>query len=557
MKFFSRINGFLENKRPYLYRFSQSVRNTGASIARIFNLKKSEDWLATFTSLLLRLGAILLLCGLLIFLWRILSYQGYTIQQFNVPKNLTEQGFDEVVVARKLEDHYLLIKNEAVSIKEDSIQAVGDEQQPELNVDVLGVGFSLRSIGFYLRDLLGRKNNIIKGEITSADDTLILTLRMSGFAPEAMAEPLAQGTNQAVSKLLTQAAELILGKTDPYRLAVYYNHQEAYSKAIEVAKQMLVNRPTEMHWAYLAWGMQLEDQRLYEDAMNKFELSLLAHPDFPLAWVHKSFCLQYLNRHDEAIEALGKLNQLKPDEPSYWNYYANALSNAERYEESDQAYQRADELDPEYAGWLFNWADRKIGRQQIAEAKEILGKAMIKAEKNNDFLNLVKAKIYIAFLDQDLAAIEEYAKLILSLEPDNAFTIQSLTSAYFGTGNYEAAIETGKLIIPLKKVQGQKQRVLNQIAMASNFIGNPDSAMAYVQQAIAVDTTVGYPYSTLAETYHYLGDRARFLYFLELSFKKGMSTSAIRQTDQPYQEFWEEPDFQALLKKYTEGALRD
>jgi tetratricopeptide (TPR) repeat protein len=182
---------------------------------------------------------------------------------------------------------------------------------------------------------------------------------------------------------------------------------------------------------------------------------------------------------------------------------------------------------------------------------------MIKAEKNNDFLNQVKAKIYIAFLDQDLAAIEEYAKLILSLEPDNAFTIQSLTGAYFGTGNYEAAIETGKLIIPLKNAQEQKQRVLNQIAMASNFIGKPDSAMVYVQQAIALDTTVGYPYSTLAETYHYLGDRARFLYFLELSFKKGLATSVIQQTDQPYQNFWEDPDFQALLKTYSETSLKD
>jgi ketosteroid isomerase-like protein len=36
-----------------------------------------------------------------------------------------------------------------------------------------------------------------------------------------------------------------------------------------------------------------------------------------------------------------------------------------------------------------------------------------------------------------------------------------------------------------------------------------------------------------------------------------MSTNAIRASDQPYQEFWEEADFQALLKKYSENPLKN
>lgn len=48
---------------------------------------------------------------------------------------------------------------------------------------------------------------------------------------------------------------------------------------------------------------------------------------------------------------------------------------------------------------------------------------------------------------------------------------------------------------------GVKQNALNRAAMASDLIGEHDKAFHYVRGAIAVDTTVAVPYTTLAETF--------------------------------------------------------
>lgn len=538
-------------------RLKPGLKKTGNQVGRLVDFKRPEAWLTTFTSLLLRLGALFLLVGLVVFLWRMLNYEGYNIQQFNVPKELAEKGFDGTVIARQLEDRYLWIKSIAVSVKEDSIQAVGDEQQPELNVDVLGVGLSLRSIGFHLRDLFGRKNNFIRGEITQADDTLALTLRMSGTMPERLEESLQPGVRQAIDQLLLRAAEHLLKKTDPYRLAIYFNNEEQYEKGIETAKRMLIDRPSEEHWAYLAWGAILENQHQQEDALARFEMAIQAKPDFPLAWMRKGSLLAQMVRMQEAEECLAEAVRLKPDEPSYWNTYANLLSNNGRFEASDEAFQHMAALTEDEPGWMFNWVDRLVSRGQMAEARSLLERVIVQADQRNNFSDQAYAKLFLAMLDRDSANIDEYARIVVSGDLHNGFVLQMITRAYFNSKNYGEAIKVGKMINGLKNAADQKQRTYNLVAMAYNFSGQPDSALVYAQKSISIDTTADYPYSTLAECYHYLGNTPGFFHYLEVAFERGLSTKILQPSDQPYDHYWNTPAFQELLKKYQEPALKD
>lgn len=543
--FFARISVIFQKGSPFRRRVVAGVQR----FRQLIDLERPEAWLQTVSSILLRVGAILLFLGLLAFLWRSLHYEGYTIQSFNVPKVLQDNGYDGIVIARQIEDEYLRIKQDAVSIKEDSVQAVGDEQQLELNLDVLGVGFSLKSIGFYLRDLLGRKNNLIRGEITRADSTLALTLRMTGAQPETIFQSLNGGYQQAINGLLTGAAKMVLKNTDPYRLALYYTHQGEQNLAIHTARQMLIDRPSERHWAYLVWGAALEKKAETEEALKKFDLCIQSKNDFLLGWVRKGSLLLEMGRFEEALPIMEEVVKRKPDEGNYWNSYAYLLYLLERYDESDAAYRKADDYtDQNY--YLFNWADKKANLGKYDEAAEILEEAIQKARRGNDLLGEMDAKLYKAMLARDTATIRQYASLKIELDPEDPLTIQMTTAALFRSKMYRDAINAGRRSRWFNRSVEEMQSTLNLVAMSFNFIGRPDSGLVYAREAIAADTTNGLLFTTLAESYHYLGDRDRFFHFLETAFRKGTSTDVIGPTDAPYDVYWNNPDFQALLEKY-------
>ncbi len=551
-----RIRLIIQNADRGRRSLARGVKKGWLVVEKYTNFSKPEAWLTTFSSLLLRLGAILLITGLVIFLWRMLHYEGYNIQQFSVPKTLDENGFNGTVVARKLEDHYLHLKSVVASVKEDSVQAIGDEQQPELNVDVLGVGISLRSIGFHLRDLFGRKNNFIRGEVTQTEQDLALTLRMSGTEPETIFESLENGQRHAIGQLLEKAAEQILKKTDPYRLAIYYDHIGKHEEGIETAHRMLQDRPSEEHWAYLAWGVNLESLSRYDEALVKFEQSIEANPDFPLAWLRKGYILRIQGYNEEAVEYFKKVVELRSDNSSYWNSYGLALYFSGRLEEADQAYQKAAENSKGTINWLINWAEKKAAQGKMDEAEKIVDQAIEKAEQQNNVIEEMDARLFKALLQTDTLALNRYADIKLA-SVDNIFDIGLITTAYFRTKNYQKTIRVGKLSEQVENLDNQRQRILNMVAMSFNFIGKPDSGLVYVQKSIMSDTTSGYPYSTLAETYHYLGDQEMFYQTLEKAFLKDFSPNFLNPEDKPYDLYWQEPRFQELLSRFDPEKLKD
>lgn len=485
-----------------------------------------------------------------------LNYQGYTIRQFSVSKHLEDEGFNGSVIARKLEDHYLQLKDIAVSVKEDTVQAIGDDDQPELNVDVLGVGLSLRSIGFHLRDLLGRENNFIGGEIVEADDSLALTLRMSGADPQTFIESLHSGRRQSIERLLGRAAEQILNNTDPYRLALYYRHLGQDEKDLAVAQQMLIDHPSEEQWAYLAWGVNLENMSRYEEALSKYELSIAADPGFHLAWFRKGFLLRRMGKTDESIAALEKTVVLHPEYSNYWNSLANALYFAGRVDEAEQAFEKAEAYSGPETNWLFNWADKKVDQGKLEEALELMDRAIEKAERHGNVLEEIDARLFKAILEIDTARINHLADIKLAVRKDDIYNLGMIATAYFRAENYRRTIKTGMLAEGLNESPEQSQRIFNMVAMSYNFIGQPDSGLYYSRKAIAIDTTTGYPYSILAETYHYLGQTESFYKTLERAFQYGMSPGSISADSKPYDVYWENPRFKALLEKYRPANIR-
>lgn len=518
-----------------------------------FSFARLEAVLSTFVSLLFRLGALALIAGIVVMLWKISRYEGYTIESFLVCQPLTQKGFDGIVVARKLQDEYQAVKKIAASIKEDSVKMSGGEEDPELNVAVLGVGLSLKSIGYHLRDLLGRQNNLIRGEITIADSTLALTLRMTDFEPKTFQEDLAGGERRAISRLLRMAAEEILGKTDPYRLAIYYDRNLEFEKGLAIARQMLRDRPAEQHWALLAWGAILEDQGNPEIAAVKFRESIRIKPDFALPYMRLANCLQALNQVEEAIPLIEKAIELNPEEIWYINAYASALNRMKRFEEADRAMERclADIRDPSAkAVFLLNWAEVKANSGNPEAAKSLVAEAIELSDPNG--LENAVSRLFLGLLSNDAGAIEKAAKEALAIDPNNGMARQAIMRAHFIQQDYSKVIDLARQIHPNPQNKGHLQQMFNLAAMAFNFSAQYDSALVYIQKSIAENPNTGAPYSTLGETYAFLGDRPRFFEYLEIAFKKGMSPSAIGPEDEPYTRFRHDPEYLALIRKYSD-----
>ncbi|MCB0547053.1 MAG: tetratricopeptide repeat protein, partial [Phaeodactylibacter sp.] len=168
------------------------------------------------------------------------------------------------------------------------------------------------------------------------------------------------GEKAALDSLLRRGAELIITNTDPYRLAVVKYRQKKYEEALELVRIMLRSRPQETHWAYLAWGSILEDQGMLEQALEKFEKSARARPDFPLAYVRQALAFNRLDRQAEGLEAMRKALALDPDNLDRWQGFAWELHRAGRYEQADSAFEKMTLLAPHDPNVWSTWADSKV-----------------------------------------------------------------------------------------------------------------------------------------------------------------------------------------------------
>lgn len=515
---------------------------------RWFDLQRWENKLNTLVSLLLRIGALLLIVALGVLLYRIFHYDGYTIESFNVPENLTKNGYEGTVVARLIQDEYLMIKQEAASIKTDSVKTSGGDEQPELNVAVMGLGISLRSIGFHLRELLGRHNNIIRGEITYADSLYSLTLRMTGFAPQTFSTAASQGHRQAILQLIHKAGEAVLGKTDPYRLAIYYDRKRQFEEGKAVVRRMLTERPTERHWAFVAWGALLEDQGYFEEALAKFQAASDAKSDFALPWMRQAWCLQRQGKMEASLPKIEKALTLAPSEPSYWTSYGFTLMALKRNKEADQAFTHLMELVPDQWEWAINWAEGKMKGGDMEGAKKITHQVI---EKSKTDLGKALARTYLAYLEHDSVSLVKHSLEAIDLDPNNGFAVQAAVHALLHAKAYDKAIAIVTGVQPTSQNAPQMQAIYNSTAMAYNALGRHDSAFAFVQRSIAINPSAAYPYSTLAESYAFVGEVDRFYETLEKAFQMGFLTQMITPADEPYSRFVKDPRYIALIHKYS------
>lgn len=503
-----------------------------------------------------RLGVLLLLLGVVIFLAKGLRNDTYAIEAFQMPQAFNDAGLTGVVMAKKLVDELREVDQFISSVKEGPLSNIqSNVGQPDLNVEVMGIGLTLNTVTYYLKDIFGRENRSIAGELTDLDSTLNLTLRMSGAEPAYFSQSYRdQKRTEALNYLLHEAAKQIILNLDPYRIAVYHYRNKNREKSLEIINNMLVERPEESSWAYLAWGNLLNQEERREEALEKFNMALEHDPDFKLVLANMAWTEVNLERFDKALGLFKKLTKQYKKDGSYWNGLAICHRNLNQHKEAEKAYAGAVAADPENVYWYRNWASYRGLRGDTSGVEEILNTMQEKAPLRgvNYFLAMASYETFKGRNKEALKLVES----ALELDPDNMDALQQLAPAYFNlTQKYDSVKTLSRRIIRLadsvtvNNPRYIKQRFYNYLAMAEYSLNELDSALIHVNTAIALDTNISYPYTTLAETYDLMENQEGFYQAVEKALEKGFNLRPYLKQP-PYNKYVGQERFQQLLEEY-------
>jgi tetratricopeptide (TPR) repeat protein len=193
------------------------------------------------------------------------------------------------------------------------------------------------------------------------------------------------------------------------------------------------------------------------------------------------------------------------------------------------------------------WIGTKMDQDSMMAAMKLAQKAIEKASETSDGY-VTRAMAYS--LQGDTAKSLEAGRRAIELDPNNVIALKIATRELYQAKKYReiVAITQG---LKLKAWQPNMEAdVYNITAMAYNNLGQHDSAFAVIRRTIALDTLYGTPYSTLAETYAFVGNKRDFFSNLEKSFQLGMRFQAVDWTESPYNRFQKDPKARMLREKY-------
>lgn len=513
--------------------------------------KKTDSWLAAVLGIFLRSAGILLLVFAILIIWRMLQDNGFALQAFSVPKNLEENGFSGSIAAFRLQDAIQTLKDEAASVKRDDLNVGNADANASMNIQVMGVEVSLSSIAYQLRQILGRPQKRITGEFVRSGNQLSLLLRMSGYPNARFELVCAPDTEESSANALVRlAAEKIMERIDPYRLAVVYFRRKNHIGAIDLARAIIKDRPEERIWAYHVWGNTLYEQNRLEEAAAKFKRATELDSTFSLAYQRWGYLLLEQKKRPEAIEKLEKSLQLNPSNPDAWVTLAMQYVTLGQFAKADTALlkgvQMAADFGFESLAWQA-WIGAKMDQDSMEAAMKLAQKAIEKASETSDGY-VTRAMAYL--LQGDSAKSFEAGMRAIELDPNNAIALKIVTRGLYKAKKYRevVAITQGLKLKPWQV--NMEADIYNMTAMAYNNLGVHDSAFAVIRRTIALDTLYGTPYSTLAETYAFVGKKREFFENLEKSLTLGMRMNYIDWKEEPYNRFQNDPRTRMLREKY-------
>jgi tetratricopeptide (TPR) repeat protein len=357
---------------------------------------------ATSTKILLAFLFVVILIHSIVELFR---YQ-LVIQPFEMPFDLSRQGYTGTVVAHRLQDYMDKIRKEMQrSSMEKSGSGIAAVQLTELQkrpeIDVPTVGLSLNTTIAQLRRILRINPRRVKGDIVVKGDKLHLSLRITG-------KPLFETIGDDVKNpeiVIRQAAAHVLKTFEPLIFGLNYCLNNKKAELDTLIKNIQTNYPSQKEKA-IAFTLEsclLKRQGKYELALKKLEHAQQLDAENPAIFQMKGDTLLALKQPELAIVEYQLALALDPNNSGVYTQWARALLQMNQTSAAFAKYQEASEtivgnpwiytdwgyqlatvskdfadaetkfeqallVDPSYALTYATWGDVLLQQKQYAEA---------------------------------------------------------------------------------------------------------------------------------------------------------------------------------------------
>jgi len=297
------------------------------------------------------------------------------IDPIEVGKDLSDKGYTPHAIAQRIAGELAALQRTA-HVK-SRFEEDFELSATQLDFTVPSAGISYRGLIRYLRQLTGRFQQRVQGEIVCDNGTIRLQLRTSEGSKTS--NDLVITAEGEITTLLQKAALEIGLLIAPYLILNYWFRVEQsdrrFEKTFAVAQWCLANTPANHHHrAYIAWGSALAIQRDFDKAEEKFRMALR----LKAAQTYNS--LGNLNRarrrFDEAATMYRKAMFADLRDPNPRSNLGNVCNDRRDYHKALRCFRQAISLNPRHeTAWSgAGYAQWKLGK--YAEAERTFARAI-------------------------------------------------------------------------------------------------------------------------------------------------------------------------------------
>ncbi|HIE01687.1 MAG TPA: tetratricopeptide repeat protein [Thiotrichaceae bacterium] len=507
------------------------------------------------------------------------------INPFDMPFNLSRQGYTGTVVAYRLQDDMAAVREEIErssmleSAKVAAVQFTELQKRPE--IDVPSLGLSLKSTISQLRKILRLAPRRISGDMVVRGDKLYLTLRISGkLAFETYGDDV-----KNPEPLIKTAAKYVLEIFEPLTFGLNYCLNDKIpdlEKLIQNLKQF--TRRKERAVVLTLEGCLLKKQKDYQGALETLAQASKLDSQNPIIFNLKGDTLQDSGAYEEALLAYKKAVKLDPKNGGIYTQWARTLIKMGKTEEAFLKYQEASKNDPDnpwvYTDWGYQLAEVL---ENFPAADEKFEQAIIK-DPTYALAYALWGDVLLKYLDNYAKANEKYAKAV-ELDPNIAWIYGNWGVALVGLKNDQKALEQFAISLKLKsnnywvyrelrdalKRLKQPQLFVKYEALALNHASyynawgdvleqfkQYEAALIQYQKAAEISPTEGLYYLKWGNVLHDLGQYEAAL----VKYEQALNSNASYSTRAWIYSGWGDvlvklKQYEAALIKYEEAVTLD
>lgn len=232
-----------------------------------------------------------------VMVWSASQADGLVVSAFVVPPDLAERGLTGEVVANQVLDRLAVLEVES-SVTLRAADTFANDWSEGIDIDIPQTGVSLGEFDRWLRGKLGRQTRLSGEVIRRADGQLTVTARTAGAASSSFSGP-----ESDLDGLISQSAEAVFARTQPYRYAVALRRRGRVEEAAAIYTELARTGPPEER----AWGevgrATTFAHTSEQAALDAYRRAVVHDPANALPFANLGMSARRLGRTEEALIA--------------------------------------------------------------------------------------------------------------------------------------------------------------------------------------------------------------------------------------------------------------